>query len=286
MSGAEPATAAASIRGEERLKGKTNMLPTVFVSHGSPMLALADTPAATFLRSFGASLERPRAIVVVSAHFETDRPTVSRAAAPEMIYDFRGFPPALSEIVYAAPGSPEIAEEVAGALSEAGLAPQLGERGFDHGTWVPLTLMYPDAGIPVVTVSIQPDETPAHHYRLGQALRALPARGILVLASGSLTHNLWEMDRGDVDAAAREWATAFADWIDARLAEGDVEALLDYRRRAPFAAKNHPTDEHLLPLFVALGAAGEGASARRVHTSHEYGALMMDAYAFSPPAAA
>jgi 4,5-DOPA dioxygenase extradiol len=263
------------------------MLPTVFVSHGSPMLALADTPAASFLRSFGATLPRPRprAILAVSAHFETGRPTVSRAAAPGMIYDFRGFPPALSEIVYAAPGSPETAGEVAAALSEAGLAAELSERGFDHGTWVPLSLLSPGADIPVVTMSIQPDAGPAHHYRIGQALRALPARGILVLASGSLTHNLWEMDRGDVDAEAREWAKAFADWVDARLAEGDVAALLDYSSRAPHAERNHPTDEHLLPLFVALGAAGEGASARRVHTSHEYGALMMDAYAFTPAAA-
>lgn len=262
------------------------MLPTVFVSHGSPMLALTDTPAAAFLRTFGARLQRPRAVLGVSAHFETDRPTVSRAGAPGMIYDFRGFPPALSEIVYAAPGAPEIAEEVAAALTEAGLEAELNERGFDHGTWVPLALMYPGADVPVVTLSIQPEAGPEHHYRLGQALAALPARGILVLGSGSLTHNLWEMDRGEVDAEVREWATAFAEWIDARLAEGDVAALLDYRSRAPHAERNHPTDEHLLPLFVALGAAGEGASVRRVHTSHEYGALMMDAYAFSPTAVA
>lgn len=260
------------------------MLPTLFVSHGSPMLVLSDTPAARFLASYGRQLRRPRAIVLASAHFETDRPAVSRAQRPGMIYDFFGFPPALSEIVYEAPGAPDVAGEVREALVAAGIAAEFSERGFDHGTWVPLKLMFPEADIPVVTLSVQPHETPAHHYRVGEALRPLVATGVLMVGSGSLTHNLGEMRRGDPEAPPPEWVTQFAEWINRRLAEGDVEALLDYRRQAPCAARNHPTDEHLLPLFVALGAAGAHPKAERVHSSNEYGALMMDTYAFAPAA--
>ena len=262
------------------------MLPSLFISHGSPMLILSDTPARHFLAGYGNDLPRPDAIVIVSAHYETRRPAVLGVAAPPMIYDFGGFDPKLRQIVYAAPGDPALARRVAGLLADADLPATVDTRwGYDHGTWVPLALMYPDADIPVVAVSVQPHQNARHHFELGRALAPLRADNILVVGSGSLTHNLGairtQLGRNPVEADAPEWVVAFADWMNDRIAAGDVEALLDYRAQAPYAAENHPTDEHLMPLYAAMGAAGPTGQGARVHSSHEYGALMMDTYAFT-----
>lgn len=261
------------------------MLPSLFLSHGSPMLILSDTPARRFLAGYGDALPRPEAIVIVSAHYETRRPAALGVAAPRMIYDFGGFDPKLREIVYAAPGQPALAARVAALLSDASLPATVDtDWGYDHGTWVPLGLMYPRADIPVVAVSVQPHENARHHFELGRALAPLRADNVLVIGSGSLTHNLGAIrtgaGRNPVEADAPAWVVAFADWMHARIGEGDIDALVDYRARAPYAAENHPTDEHLMPLYAALGAAGPTGRGERVHTSHEYGALMMDAYAF------
>lgn len=261
-------------------------LPTLFLSHGSPMLALTDTPAHRFLQSLAATLPRPRAIVVVSAHFETDEPVVVSDLHPEMIYDFRGFPPALSEIVYGAPGDAATAAEVHDLLRAAGMPVTVApKRGFDHGAWVPLSLAWPDAKVPIVQLSIQPHHDAAYHFALGRALEALRAENILVIGTGSATHNLGLFFRNPngrptVDAPPVDWAVTFADWIADRAAAGDAESLVDYRVRAPFAEMAHPEDDHFLPFFVALGAAGKGAKGTRIHNSYEYGALAMDMYRF------
>jgi 4,5-DOPA dioxygenase extradiol len=265
------------------------MLPTLFLSHGSPTIALDDSPARRFLLELGRSLPRPRAIVVASAHFTTADPVVVTDPQPGMIYDFGGFDPALYQMVYAAPGEPDLAMAVARRLQAAGLSPKVAaKRGYDHGTWIPLALMYPRADIPVVQLSIQPHRDPAHHLAVGRALAGLAAEEVLVVGSGSLTHNLGEVfdrRRGGLkpmDLPAEPWAVDFAEWFADRIAAGDVAALVDYRRRAPEAARNHPHDDHLLPLYVPLGAAGEGARAERAHTSGQFGSLMMDAYAWWP----
>ncbi len=259
-----------------------NRLPTLFVSHGSPMLALQDSPARRFLQGLGESLPRPRAIVVVSAHWETaNGPAVSLAPQPETIHDFGGFPRALFEMRYPAPGAPEAAERAATLLEAAGIpVGRSTQRGLDHGAWVPLRLMYPDADIPVAQLSVVRGASPAVHERIGRALAALREEGALVLASGSLTHNLYEFRGQHLDAPVPHWVAEFEAWMKARLENDDRAVLLDYRRAAPFAAENHPTDEHLLPLFVAMGAAGPGARARQIHASVEHGILAMDAYAF------
>lgn len=257
-------------------------LPTLFLSHGSPMLAIQDTPARRFLQGLGAALPRPEAIVVVSAHWETmGAPAVSLAPRPETIHDFGGFPRALFEIRYPAPGAPAAAERAAALLEEAGIAVGRSTvRGLDHGAWVPLSLMYPQADIPVAQLSIVRGAGPAEHERLGLALAALRREGVLVVGSGSLTHNLYEFRGQAIDAPAPDWVSGFEQWMKARLDASDRPALLDYRRAAPHAERNHPTEEHLLPLFVAMGAAGPGAQATRLHTSFEHGVLAMDAYAF------
>ncbi|SFB21048.1 Aromatic ring-opening dioxygenase, catalytic subunit, LigB family [Collimonas sp. OK607] len=258
-------------------------LPTIFVSHGSPMLALQDSPARRFLQGLGNTLPKPKAILMVSAHWETaGGAAVSLAAQPATIYDFGGFPQALYDIKYHAPGAPEVAERAAALFEGAGVAVvRSAQRGLDHGAWVPLSLMYPDADVPVAQISLVHGATPAAHEKLGEALAQLRAEGVLIIGSGSLTHNLYEFRGQRVNAPAPQWVTEFEIWMKEHLEAGDRVGLLNYRQLAPSAVQNHPSEEHLLPLFVALGAAGPEAQARLLHSSVEHGVLAMDAYAFN-----
>ena len=256
------------------------MAASLFISHGAPTLAVEDGAAHRFLRALGPSLGIPRGIVVFSAHHNTPVTTVTSAARPATIHDFAGFPRALYDIRYPAPGDPALAAEIAGRLADGGL--QVREdpaRGLDHGAWLPLTLMYPDASVPVVQVSIDPRRGPGHHLALGRLLAPLAAEDILVIGSGGITHNLFELS-GSAAAAPPAWAREFVEWVAGRIAASDVDALLDYRQLAPSAARNHPTEEHLMPLFAALGAAPPDARGERLHTSFTLGALGMDVYRF------
>ncbi|WP_118133212.1 class III extradiol ring-cleavage dioxygenase [Oceanicella sp. SM1341] len=256
-------------------------MPVLFVSHGSPTLALQDTPAVHFLEGLGASLPEARAVLVVSAHWEMHRPTVSISERPETIHDFRGFPEALYRMHHDAPGAPEVAQEVAEVLSEAGWQPGLADRGLDHGAWIPMHLIDPEAKRPVLQLSVLHGAGAEAHYRLGRALASLRDRGILILASGSITHNLQEVFRGGLvlDRPSPDWARSFADWVAQKIGANAVDDLVHYRERAPHAVRNHPSEEHFVPLHVALGAA-EGDAGQRIHESHEFGALHMDAYRF------
>jgi len=255
--------------------------PALFISHGAPTLAIDDSPAARFLSRLGERLPHPRGIVVASAHWETDTPCVTTAPHPETIHDFGGFPQELHEIRYPAPGAPELAVRVRTLLQGSRFSCDGdAERGLDHGAWVPLSLMFPAAEVPVIQVSIQPEDGPAHHRDLGRALAQLRDEGVLVIGSGSLTHNLGEFFARAADAQPPAWTVAFRDWIAGCLSAGDTAALIDYRARAPEAARNHPTEEHLLPLFVALGAGGRPARGSNLHTSYSHGVLSMDVWRF------
>lgn len=260
-----------------------NALPSLFISHGSPMLAVEDGAARRFLMEWPHRIARPQAVLMVSAHWQgRDGPEVGVTAQPKTIHDFGGFPRALYEIRYPAPGAPETAARAARLLRDAGFnVAENAERGLDHGAWVPLSLMYPEADVPVFQVSLIHDAGPEDHYRLGAALQALRQQGVLIIGSGSLTHNLYEFRGQDPNDPAPPWVTEFAEWMAETLAAGRIADLMDYRRRAPSAARNHPTEEHLLPLFAALGAAGGSPHVERVHRSNTYGILAMDAYAFS-----
>jgi 4,5-DOPA dioxygenase extradiol len=258
-------------------------LPTLFISHGSPMLAIDDSPARRFLLDLGKSLPRPKAILVASAHWETRGGfAASLAPHPETIHDFGGFPAALFDLRYPAAGAPEVAERAAQSVEQAGFAVhRSAARGLDHGAWVPLRLMYPDADIPVAQISLCHGGSPADHERMGKALAPLRDDGVLVIGSGAMTHNLYAYRGVSIDEPVPAWVSQFADWMQAGLEGGEGEGLLEYRARAPFAVRNHPTEEHVLPLFVAMGAAGDAPKARRLHASYQYGVLAMDMYAFS-----
>lgn len=261
-------------------------MPTVFVSHGGPNVVTDSSEARDYLEGMAARWPRPAAIVIMSAHFETDGPTVVRDPRPPMIYDFGGFSPELYEMVYPAPGAPALAERVHGLLTDSGLSPDYAdERGYDHGTWTVMRLAYPDADIPIVQVSIDPNRDAAYHHAVGRALAPLRHDGILLVGSGHITHNLREaiavmLGGQPSDDAIGDKVDAFVEWFAQTLGASDTERLLDWRDQAPFVADNHPTDEHLMPLFFAAGAAGEGAVAERAHASRQYGFFAWDSWIF------
>ena len=255
--------------------------PAIFVSHGSPTLPLERGVAVDFLRGLGSELDRPKAILVVSAHWDTLRPAVSAAREPETIYDFYGFPPELYRLRYPAPGAPKLAERVAGLLEEKGLRTDVDPaRGLDHGAWTPLFHMYPQADIPVTQFAIQSRLGPAHHVRLGEALKPLRDEGVLIFASGGATHNLRELSYQRGNPVPQPWVVEFNEWLANAVLSGRRDELVGYRQKAPHAVRNHPTDEHLIPLFVALGAGSTDAAPRRLHTSISSGVISMDAYRF------
>lgn len=254
-------------------------LPSLFVSHGSPMFALEPGLAGPRLTALGRVLPRPRAVLVLSPHWMTRTVAVGAAAWPDTLHDFGGFAPELYAQSYPAPGAPDVAREVIEALSRGGIEAALDERrGRDHGAWVPLKHLYPEADVPVLQLSQPYAPSPLALLELGQALAGLRERGVLIVGSGSLTHNLRDVNGGGQLSA---YAVGFADWIAARIAQGDLESLLDYRRLAPGALRAHPTDEHLLPLFFAIGAAGdEWQRAQRIEGGVTHDVLNMDSYVF------
>lgn len=252
-------------------------MTTVFVSHGAPSLILEPGQTGQMLAHLAASLPRPDAILVISAHWDTRVATVSLAAHPATIHDFSGFPAALYDIRYPAPGAPALADQVMALLQANGITVHShAERGLDHGAWVPLALMYPDADIPVTQLSIQSRSTTAEQFALGQALQPLHAQNVLILASGAVTHNLSDFFSADRDAAPLAYVQSFADWVATQLHTQQAQTLLDYRRVSEHASQAHPSEDHLMPLFVAAGS-GLGAP-KRFTPETTYGILAMDAY--------
>lgn len=257
----------------------TDALPSVFVSHGAPTLVTDRVPTRDFLLGLGKKLPRPRAVLCVSAHWDTEAPRLTAGATPHTMYDFYGFPDELYSMTYPAPGAQDVAARTAELLKPAGLSAGLdATRGYDHGAWVPLKLMYPEADLPLAQLSIQSHLSARHHLELGRALAPLRDEGVLILASGNATHNLRDVFSHDIAAAPAPYAEAFANWLDERILAGDEDALADYLRQGPEARRNHPTADHYLPLLVALGAGG--GKGRGLHHGWTYGVLSMAAYAW------
>jgi 4,5-DOPA dioxygenase extradiol len=276
----------------------TNVEPTsrpprlapLFLSHGSPMTAVEPREAGAFFEQLGERLLRgalkPRAILAVSAHSLTREPLLLAAERHAAVYDFGGFDPVLYTLRYDAPGAPALALQVQQRLTDAGIrVHRVDEGGLDHGIWTPLRHVLPDADVPVLPLAWPPHATPRQLMQIGAALAPLADEGVLILGSGSITHNLqrvFSRGRTEVDQPSTPESVAFRDWFVERSAARDWDALADYRRQAPHAVLMHPTDEHLLPWFVAAGAGGRDAAPRRLHASQTYGDLGMDAYAFGP----
>jgi 4,5-DOPA dioxygenase extradiol len=255
-------------------------IPAIFLSHGAPTLAVEQQSDTRAWAELAARLPRPEAILVVSAHWDTAQPVVSTASQPETIHDFFGFPRELYEQRYPAPGATQLAREVERRLQAAGFECGVDPaRGLDHGAWVPLKWMYPDADIPVTQLSVQSQRGPRHHHSVGRALAGLGDENVLVLASGGIVHNLRDLEwhlKGTRQPSG--WAQTFNDWIAARVASGAVEELVDYRSTAPHAERSHPTEEHFDPFFVGLGAGG--LPAERLALGFDLGSLGMDGYIF------
>lgn len=245
------------------------------------MIAVENGPARQFLTDWGKKSGKPIAIVMLSAHFEAPIVTVTASARPKTIHDFGGFPDFLYRLSYPASGDADLARRIAKLLSAGGLhVREDSNRGLDHGAWIPLLLMYPDADVPVVQLSIDSRKGPAYHFRLGELLRPLRDEGVLIMGSGSVTHNLRHAFRSRHDDPAPEEVMLFREWIADRVASDRRDELANYRSLAPHATFNHPTEEHLLPLLSAMGAIAPDEPRRRIHASETYGSLAMDAYLF------
>lgn len=252
-------------------------LPGLFISHGSPMLALNPEQVGPALERLAHNLPKPRGIIVMSAHWESDDLEVNTGIRPNTWHDFRGFPPALYQLRYPAPGEPQLAEEILKLFAEADLSAHANSsRPRDHGVWMPLLHMYPEADIPVVAISLPMHMTAQQIYRVGQVLSHLRQSQILLIGSGSITHNLRELAwHGEVQAVP-EWASTFRNYVVHKLSHSDYDAVLDWSS-IPYLEQNHPTLEHFAPLFFAMGT---GTRFNVVHSSFSMGALGMDIYRF------
>ncbi len=257
--------------------------PTLFISHGAPTMALEDNQTTRSWRALGKRFPAPRALLVISAHHHGAEPTLTANSSPETIHDFGGFAPALYQLRYQAPGSADLAEDARRLLLTAGFdgAAVDPTRGLDHGVWVPLRHMYPDADVPVVSLSVSPARNARWHFDLGRALAPLRESGVLIIGSGGLTHNLGALDWHGSPSTTAAWAIAFADWFVARLGAQAIDDLLEWEQAAPEPRRNHPTSEHLLPVFVALGAARVGFTTEVTSAIFSHGSLALHGLEFA-----
>ena len=257
----------------------TTKAPVIFVSHGAPTFAIEPSKLTPQLNALGKTLSTVRAILVVSPHWQSQGVKVGTTSTPETIHDFGGFPAALYKLQYPATGAPEIAKEVIELLTLAGWPTRQDEsRGLDHGAWVPLMHLLPHADIPVFQVSMPHDLDAKTAFALGQALEPLRGQGIMILASGSMTHNLYEFRYGD--ARPDLYATEFTDWVLGTVIKHDTVKLLDNRSLAPHAQRAHPTDEHFLPLLIAMGATSKQDQVTVLDGGVDHGVLSMESYAW------
>jgi len=254
-------------------------MPVLFISHGPPTILMMESPGSTFLKKLPMLIPEPSYILCISAHFDTRNPTITSAASPGLIYDFGG-PDLLFDEAYPAPGSPDLAQQTVELLKQAGFKAGLDEnRGLDHGAWIPLKLMYPNANIPVIQISLQTDMSTRHHYDIGKALQPLREQGVLILGSGGAVHNLYELRNFKLNDPPPEYVKAFDTWLYKAVTTGHHELLTCYKELAPDSEKSHPyPGEHFLPLMVCLGATPHDKKGSLLHADFMYGTLSMASY--------
>ncbi len=258
------------------------MMPSLFIAHGSPMLAIEDNEYTKFLKELGQNLPRPRAIVLFSAHWTSKKQQVSEVEHYSTIYDFYGFDPALSRIVYPASGDKSISQKIEELFLENGVPFEVEkDRGLDHGAWVILHHLYPNADIPVIAMSVNPDLSPQEQYNIGKTLEKLREEDVLIIGSGGTVHNLrvlnWR-DNGQVD----QWALEFDQWLEARLEKWDLESIFQYEKLAPNSPMAVPPygNEHFIPILYAMGAADNVQKAKLLQRSYQYGNLSHSVWQF------
>ena len=260
----------------------SKLTPLLFISHGAPTFALEPGLMGPQLQAIGQQLSGIQAVLIVSPHWQTSQVKVMTTAQPETIHDFGGFPPKLYTLQYPAKGHPELARQAAQLLNKAGIITSLDDkRGLDHGAWVPMMHLLPQVNVPVFQVSIPYDWSPAKAFAMGQALAPLREQGVLIVASGSITHNLYDIQPPNSPIVA--YANEFNQWVKTAVLAHSVPAMLKYRAEAPFAERAHPTDEHFLPIMVAMGAAAPTEQAQYLNGGMSYGVLSMDAYGWGLP---
>lgn len=255
------------------------MMPSFFFAHGAPSLVLEQHAYTDFLKSIAGLLPQPKAIVLFSAHWEANTQRVSAVDTYSTIYDFSGFSPELYRVTYPARGERSISDQIRLLLEEQGIPSVLDhERGLDHGAWAVLKLIYPQADIPVIALSVDPGLSNEQQYKLGQALGALREQDVLVIGSGGTVHNLRRVNWNA--SAADDWALAFDSWLQEKVGAWDTEALFRFEELAPHAAAAVPTREHFIPLLLAMGTGDRNRKATLLHRSYQYGNLSLSGWQF------
>ncbi|MFC0272944.1 dioxygenase [Metabacillus herbersteinensis] len=259
------------------------MLPSFFIAHGAPLIAIENNEYTQFLSHLGQGLPRPKAIVLFSAHWESSTQKVSSVDEYSTIYDFGAFPEELFRIQYPAKGNEEITKEIQDLFKNQGVSFEIDtKRGLDHGAWVVLRLLYPNAEIPVISMSINPQLSPEEQYRVGKSLSELREKDVLIIGSGGTVHNLralnWAKDNGEVD----DWALNFDEWLSSHLENWDLASLYNYDSLASTAKLAVPPygNEHFVPIFYAMGAADKQQTAKLLHRSYRYGNLSHSVWQF------
>lgn len=264
------------------IKGGNRMIPSYFIAHGAPLLAIERNEYTQFLNQLGTAIPKPKAIVLFSAHWVSGTQSVSEVEGYETIYDFYGFPEEMYRIQYPAKGDQGIAKEIQSLFASNGIPYVVdSKRGLDHGAWVVLSMLYPNADIPVISMSVAPNLEPAQQYKIGQSLSKLREQDILIIASGGTVHNLRAVRFGD-DNRIDQWAQEFEGWLEQHLISWDLEALFNYSSLAPNAQFAVPQNgaEHFIPIFYAMGAADDAKSAKLLHRSYRYGNLSHSVWQF------
>ncbi|MBM7571890.1 class III extradiol ring-cleavage dioxygenase [Aquibacillus albus] len=259
------------------------MLPSLFVAHGAPLLAMEDNEYTQFLEELGGKWTKPKAVVMFSAHWESRTQKLSKVDEFETIYDFGGFPQALYEIKYPAKGEHSVTKEIEETFRKQGIPCELDtNRGLDHGAWVVLREIYPNADIPVISMSVNPNLSPMKQYNIGKSLSQLRGQDILIIASGGTVHNLAAIKMGNDDRTIDQWALDFDTWLEDKLSRWDLDALFKYNSLAPSAELAVPSygNEHFIPIFYAMGAADDDKRATLLHRSYRYGNLSHSVWQF------
>ncbi|WP_078427885.1 dioxygenase [Alkalihalobacterium alkalinitrilicum] len=259
------------------------MLPSLFVAHGAPLLAIENNEYTQFLQHLGVTLPKPKAVILFSAHWESFTQKVSEVDEFETIYDFGGFPDALYQIKYPAKGDAAVTKDIEKAIITQGVTYEVDtRRGLDHGAWVVLKLLYPNADIPVISMSVNPNLTPEEQYQIGKSLAQLREKDILIIGSGGTVHNLGVLKFGSDHGTADEWALDFDRWLERHINNWDIQSLFKYNTLAPAAEYAVPRygNEHFIPLFYAMGAADQERTATLLHRSYRYGNLSHSVWQF------